>query len=150
MIKSFSWLFSLYKARVLEACFCLAVAYLGIKILPFHILAKKLGTFNQPSNPRSNPNTERICRQVTQAVRTADRRVPWKNTCLMQSIAAKIMLRSRNIPSNLYLGLAKTNDCTNPLAAHAWLQCGDAIIAGNLKKDAKKFTKIAVFGEKTP
>jgi hypothetical protein len=68
--------------------------------------------------------------QVREATRRAGRISPWKNKCLVQSLAARRMLNSRRIGSKLSLGLAKNEN--NKLMAHAWLKSGEfEIVARN-------------------
>lgn len=48
---------------------------------------------------------------------------PWKNKCLVSSLACRCMLRRRRITSQLFLGVARSD--TGRLIAHAWLMSGD-------------------------
>ncbi|HAX94846.1 MAG TPA: lasso peptide biosynthesis B2 protein [Bacteroidales bacterium] len=51
---------------------------------------------------------------------------PWKNKCLVSSLAGRCMLRRRKIESQLSLGVAK--DADEKTIAHAWLKAGDFVI----------------------
>ena len=51
---------------------------------------------------------------------------PWKNRCLVSSLAGRGMLRRRKIASHLSLGVAKNID--GRTIAHAWLRTGDVEI----------------------
>ncbi|MGD8781902.1 MAG: lasso peptide biosynthesis B2 protein [Ignavibacteria bacterium] len=53
----------------------------------------------------------------------------------------KLILKKRNIPSTLYLGVKKDD---NKMEAHAWLRIGDKIITG--KNVSEDFTVISYFG----
>jgi len=97
-----------------------------------------------PGNIQSDQETR--TRQVGWAVRAVARRTPWKSNCLVQAVAAKIMLRRRGIPSTVYLGVAK--DPGKDLSAHAWLRSGDVILTG--KRNSGEFTVLSVFTEKGP
>ena len=55
-------------------------------------------------------------------------RLPWHSTCLVQAIAAMLMLQRRGLDSTLYLGVAREGDVD--LAAHAWLRSGDVLVTG--------------------
>ena len=55
------------------------------------------------------------------------------------------MLRRRGIASTLYLGAAKGDDASEPVAAHAWLHCATQIITGATGHE--RFTIIATFGD---
>lgn len=60
---------------------------------------------------------------VRRAVERANVVSPWKNRCLVSSLAARRMLSGRGIESQLSLGVAKNAD--GKTAAHAWLSAGD-------------------------
>jgi len=59
---------------------------------------------------------------IREAIRRASKVSPWKNRCLVSSLAARRMLRRRRIASRLSLGMAKSSD--GRLRAHAWLEAG--------------------------
>jgi hypothetical protein len=48
---------------------------------------------------------------------------PWRNKCLVQSLAARKMLKKRGITSQLSLGLRK--DQEKKMLAHAWIKVGE-------------------------
>lgn len=57
---------------------------------------------------------------------------PWNSTCLMQSMAARQMLKRRRIHSRMSIGM--TRDEHGKLLMHAWVECGDTtIVAKNIK-----------------
>jgi hypothetical protein len=66
-------------------------------------------------------------------VAAAANHTPWQSLCLVQVLVTQRLLAKRNIPGQFYLGVRRgcerTGDSTG-LAAHAWLQCGDAIVNG--------------------
>jgi len=61
--------------------------------------------------------------KIRLAVQRAGWVSPWKNRCLVSSLAGRWMLRRRKIESELSLGVAK--DAKGRLLAHAWLKSGD-------------------------
>jgi hypothetical protein len=61
--------------------------------------------------------------------------------CLPRALAAHLMLRRRGIVSRLCLGVAREDGA---LAAHAWVEVGDAGIVGG--EEAGRFTRLAEFG----
>lgn len=78
---------------------------------------------------------------VAWAVETIGAR-PWMNAlCLPRALAAQAMLRRRGIASRLCLGVARDK---GELAAHAWIECGGAVIVGG--HDAAMFRQLAEFG----
>ena len=60
---------------------------------------------------------------IKTAIQRASKISPWRNKCLIQSLAARRMLNRRKIQSMLSLGVAKGEN--GKLIAHAWLKAGD-------------------------
>ena len=56
------------------------------------------------------------------AIQRAGRVSPWKNRCLVSSLAGRCMLRRRKIPSQLSLGVK--SGAGERITAHAWLASG--------------------------
>ncbi|MFV8337573.1 lasso peptide biosynthesis B2 protein [Flavobacterium sp. RSP29] len=83
--------------------------------LPFRYCIKRL----RPSNQMIGIANPLELKKIHLAVYRANRLAFWKNICLVQSFAARLMLQRRNIGSVLYLGLQFRND--TELVAHAWL-----------------------------
>jgi hypothetical protein len=63
---------------------------------------------------------------LRRAVERANVVSPWKNRCLVSSLAARCMLRRRNIESQLSLGVAKNSN--GKIIAHAWINAGDFVL----------------------
>jgi len=57
------------------------------------------------------------------AIQRAGKVSPWKNRCLVSSLAGRCMLRRRNIPSQISLGILKGAD--GRAIAHSWLMSGE-------------------------
>ncbi|NLE35719.1 MAG: lasso peptide biosynthesis B2 protein [Bacteroidales bacterium] len=64
-----------------------------------------------------------VLNQIKSATSRASKSSPWKNKCLISSLAARCMLRRRHISSQLSLGVARSGD--GRVIAHAWLKSGD-------------------------
>lgn len=123
-------------ARVAEAVACLALARIAVILLPFRVLAPRLGA--RHAETPATAGREPAPRGVAWAVAAAARRSPWRSGCLEQAIAAKAMLRRRGVESTLYLGVAR-----DPLAAHAWLRVGDLNVTGG--RDVSRYAVVASF-----
>jgi len=128
---------------LLEALVLLAVARLMVLILPFKWLAVSLGRHMNESGTQVNPSDLLFALMVSQAVRSAANNTPWKSVCLPQAVAGQWMLKRRRIAATLYLGVAKNENKTEKLAAHAWLRCGDVILTG--APGHRQFTVVATF-----
>jgi hypothetical protein len=97
-----------------------------LKVVPFKMIPR---LFSLPTHLRSSVSgppsqvSNQISVEIRQAILTSSSLSPWKNKCLVQSLAARLMLNKRNIPSQLSLGL---DLCENKkMIAHAWLKTGD-------------------------
>ena len=68
---------------------------------------------------------------ISWAVKAAATRTPWESVCLGQALTGMAMLRRRNIPGSLYLGVSKNNSGPAAMAAHAWLRSDDVVLTGD-------------------
>ncbi|MEZ4590930.1 MAG: lasso peptide biosynthesis B2 protein [Chloroflexota bacterium] len=130
---------------LLEATIWLALARLTLLFMPFRKIAPQLGQSQQETTATTSPYNAQRSERIGWAVRAIARRTPWESACLAQAISAKMMLRRRQIPSTLYLGLAKDN--AQKMQAHAWLRCGEAILTG--AKGHERFSVISFFADPT-
>ncbi len=131
------------RRMLLEAVLWLGAARLAVVILPFKWIALHLGEHMAQSPEVRREGKDELAYEVSWAVRTASRNLPWQCKCLVQAMAAKWMLKRRGAHTTLYLGLAK--DGKHNLCAHAWLRSGDAILTG--VRGHKRFTVVSTFAE---
>jgi hypothetical protein len=103
----------------LEAAFLQLWAGLVLKLIPFRWIPR---FFANPQNVMDSPQSP-LLSLIKESVRRAENVSPWKNRCLVSSLAARCMLRRRRIGSSLSLGMAKEAD--GRMTAHAWLTAGD-------------------------
>lgn len=80
-------------------------------------------------------------RRVVVALRSANRHVPWHNTCLAEATAAQVMLRQLGRPGVVVIGLRATE--VGPWDAHAWLLGPRGALTGG--PAARGFTATTVF-----
>jgi hypothetical protein len=128
---------------LLEALACLGLTRLALLLLPFRRLLPLLGQQQRDTPEADTPTFHPALQAVARAVAATSRHTPWESACLVQALAAKLMLKRRDIPSTLYLGVAKED---NKLTAHAWLRSGSFILTGGA--DRERFTIISTFAEK--
>jgi hypothetical protein len=128
---------------LIEALAWLGIARFAVGALPFHWIASYLGHRQRESPAMADPGQQERVRRIGRAVVTMSRHTPWESQCLVQAIAAKMMLRRRGVPSTLYLGVTK-DDATG-LSAHAWVRSGDVVLTGAAGRE--RFTVIATFAE---
>jgi hypothetical protein len=87
------------------------------------------------------PATVVVGRDVRRALGRASRHLPWHSTCLMRAIAGRIMLRRRQCPGTVFVGVERRQGSDH--AFHAWLLAGGVPITG--VSEARRFTVVATF-----
>lgn len=126
-----------------EAAGLLVAARLVVWFVPFRSLAVRLGDEKAESLATVTAEQRAAAVPIGWAVRTLGRRLPWMSQCLVQAVAVTWMLQRRRIPSTLYFGLAKDEEETGGLKAHAWVRSGTKILAG--AREHHEFTVVATF-----
>jgi len=97
-----------------------------VKVIPFKRIP---GLFSGRQHPglQYDASDNDLLHATLEHVKTATMRAgsvcPWKNKCLVQSLAARWMLNRRKIKSQLSLGVAF--GLRKEIKAHAWLKSGD-------------------------
>ena len=90
-----------------------------LKVIPFKRIPR---FFASPKSKVESPDAK-VIELIRDAVARANRVSPWRNRCLVSSLAGRCMLRSRRIQSQISLGVAKGSD--GKMVAHAWLRSGE-------------------------
>lgn len=93
--------------------------------------------------PMLNEQELITAQKVGQSIMRASSYTPWESACLAQSLTAQKMLQKRGIAGVFYLGAMKDDEDKSKMKAHAWSQCGDAIITG--VEGHEDFTVLSVF-----
>jgi hypothetical protein len=114
---------------VLEAATLLAVARLGIAGFPFSSVRRALDRGAWTFDPRRHLPASPVAR-IGWAVTAAARRLPFRSTCLIESLAADAMLRRRGYASEIRFGVRPPTG--GELAAHAWVEHDGAVVFGAL------------------
>jgi hypothetical protein len=123
---------------LIEASILLGMARLAIAVLPFSSIVGRLGG-RAESRKDAAADTAATSQRVRLAVRRAAAHLPWESVCLPQAIVAKAMLRRRDVPCTLYLGVARRPE----LGAHAWVRAGDIVVTG--ERGSAQYTIIRTF-----
>lgn len=93
-----------------------------LKIIPFRWIRRVFSSRKSKVESRKSEEIELI----RNAIQRAGRVSPWRNKCLVSSLAGRCMLRRRKISSQLSLGVAKNQQ--GKTIAHAWLKSVDCEI----------------------
>ena len=148
LLRRFSQVDNRRRALVVEAVAYLFAARLALIFIPFPRLARHLGTFVPPADPRATqaqtetpPDQARLAADIGWAVTRAARYVPFNAVCLPQAMAARVMLKRRGVKSVMHFGAAKGQE--KPLDAHAWLDAAGVQVTGY--PVAANFAEIACF-----
>jgi hypothetical protein len=88
-------------------------------------------------------NPKPLIARVVAAVMRSSRVVPGGKNCLVQALAANLLLGRRGVPSTVRIGVAK--DCHGTFRAHAWAEAdGETVIGGAVDVE---FTPLPPLGE---
>ena len=143
--KKFTKLSSAEKKLFLEAYVTLGIMRSAILTVSFKRLTRSLEhVAKQKELAKLNEEEMKMAMRVGQAIMRASAYTPWESACLAQSLSAQKMLQKRGIPGVFYLGAMKDEEEKSKMKAHAWSQCGDAIITGG--SGHEDFTVLSVFG----
>ncbi|MGA1052030.1 MAG: lasso peptide biosynthesis B2 protein [Ilumatobacteraceae bacterium] len=85
----------------------------------------------------------RRARRIGGIVTRVARTLPWKPTCLRQSLATRAMLTRRGIDATIHLGIADVAT----MDAHAWVTVDGWTVVGRLPRT---FTAVASFPPRSP
>jgi hypothetical protein len=117
---------------VSEAYFLHLTTGLILKIIPFKWIPVLFSSrqFEAPTLEETQSRPYRMSgwkskdiELIRTAIQRAGRVSPWKNRCLVSSLAGRCMLRQRKISSQISLGVTKGQN--SHMIAHAWLKAGD-------------------------
>ncbi len=113
---------------VVEAATVLSAVRLGLAILPYTVVERRLARWahNRPISAGEN-DVER----VTWAVDGVGRRLPGM-TCLPRALATHAMLVRRGVPANVRLGVRTQSDDQRELHAHAWVESSGRVVMGDV------------------
>ena len=121
------------KAFVFKAFFLLAYYRVVILILPFDKIVKHMERLGSRPTSTDSEYDESFPREIGLAVSRTAAHTPWESKCLIQSLTAYHLLKSRHYPCTLSLGVAK--DEKGKMVAHAWTQSGQIDVTGADIKD---------------
>ncbi|MDF1561307.1 MAG: lasso peptide biosynthesis B2 protein [Bacteroidales bacterium] len=142
-LNNFSRLSGQEKRLFLKALVLHLLIGLLLKIIPFRWVPKLFSntqysrlragstTNNEPViRSTDTPSSVSACNNepgmlilIKAATQRANEVSPWRNKCLIQSLAARMMLNRMKIPSQISLGIAK--DGEGRRIAHSWLKIDD-------------------------
>jgi Transglutaminase-like superfamily len=132
---------------IAQAAAMLAVVRIALRLLPFRVIARALGLRSGvPAGTADAVDAPRAA-VIGAGVRRAANNLPWESTCLVQALAATILLRLSGLDGTLYLGATKDGGVRSSFSAHAWLCCGEVVVTGEAER--RRHTAIASFARRS-
>lgn len=121
------------QALLLEAAGWLALAWLLVRVLPFRVWSRWLGTQSPGEVDLAGAKRDPRVRDICLAITAIGTRLGDRLTCLMLAMAAQWMLSRRRISSSLVLGTRTEQDAQKRLLlkAHAWIRVGSGVVLGH-------------------
>jgi hypothetical protein len=135
------------RGLIAEAAFWLLVARLALVFVPFPLIARRLGAFVPPADPRvaaalaGDAAAASLAREISWAVTRGAAHAPFRAVCLPQAMAARVMLKRRGVPSVMHFGAMRGKE--QPIDAHAWLDAAGVKVTGY--PVGREFAEIACF-----
>ena len=114
---------------VMEAGALMVFIRLFLKTAPFLLIRRALRAYARIARVRHPTVDDAHVARVAWGVPAAARRLPFRATCLIESLAAEAMLMRRGVPCVLRLGV-RPPDQQGALDAHAWIECRGGVVAG--------------------
>jgi hypothetical protein len=111
---------------LIKAALLLGIIRLGLWLLVFQTLQGLLLRVRWKSTGLSEADPLSLER-IAWAIRVAGRYIPGV-TCLVQALAAQVLLEQEGHPACLRIGVAK--DKNGRLQAHAWTESGGKVVVG--------------------
>ena len=122
-------------------CISLLIARCIFHFKEANILIAELRQSDEGHNPQSQKERDYVSR-LSVIMTMAVAKLPWRTDCLIQCLAAKWLLRRKNIASQFFLGINKVTKCE--IAEHAWLKIG------NISIPADRYAHMNVLAETLP
>jgi hypothetical protein len=112
---------------IVEAAWLIFALRLAFRALPFRLLERVV---HRLARRRTTPPTS--TEHIAWAVATVGRRLPG-TTCLLQALAAYVMLARRGTEAQVHIGVAR--DRGRPLESHAWVESEGRVVLGDTGLD---------------
>lgn len=110
----------------------LVLARLLVRTVPLHRWRDTLGRVGASGAiERGGAEPSAAYREVARSVTVAAGKLPGDYVCLPRAMTVQWMLRRRGLASALVFGVAPQQSGEKPIALHAWVEGGGAIIIGD-------------------
>ena len=114
---------------VMEAGALMVFIRVFLKITPFLVIRRGLHAYARIARVRRSRRGDAEVARIAWGVPAAARHLPFRGTCLIESLAAEAMLVRRGVPCVLRLGV-RPPEPHGVLHAHAWVESRGGVVAG--------------------
>ena len=104
------------KMLFLEALSLHLITGLALKVIPF----RKIPVLFKSRQSLGGSQQSAMGESIRMAIQRAARVSPWRNKCLVSSLAARRMMQRRKLSSMVHLGVAKNTE--GKTVYHAWAE----------------------------
>jgi hypothetical protein len=115
------------RGLVIEAAGLMVAGWAGLRLLQLVTVRRVLDRVVAVTSASHRSAMQDVVPRVRRAVNAVAARCP-PATCLLQALAADVMLRRRHVPCDLRFGVRFSDTAGDPLEGHAWVECGDSTI----------------------
>ena len=115
------------RSLVVEAAVLMFLGWAGLRLFRFQTLRRVLDRAVVLTSLKQPAAEADVVPAVRRAVIAVAARCPGA-TCLVQALAANVMLRRRRLSCVMRFGVRRTGTTGEPLEGHAWVECGGATI----------------------
>lgn len=115
----------------------------AVKRTPFKKVAERMGVLSEPKEVPVSAHEEAMAVQWGALTRSVGKLMPFRTLCFEQALSCAALLQAQGIAHCIHFGVKKHPEDAKRLEAHAWLQCGNAIVTG--KKKHRQFKRVSSF-----
>ncbi len=115
------------KLLYLHVLFLSAFYRFVILLVPIKKLQRFMGILNEESTASVSQECYKEVVRISHTINRICQYTPWESKCLVRAMIAQHLLKRKNIPSTLFLGVGKDSDT---MVAHSWLRCGELYVTG--------------------
>lgn len=98
-----------------------------IRFVPIKYLRKHFGIEGEESPKEGRWEDYRYAKLIARHVNQSANNTPWESKCLVRAWTAQSLLKKKNIPTTLYLGVGTEE---GRMVAHAWIRTGELYVTG--------------------
>ena len=125
--RRFATLDRMQRGLVIEAAVLMFLGWVGLRLFRFLTLQRLFDRVVMLTSSQPAAAEEDVVPRVRRAVIAVAAR--WSPaTCLVQALAADVMLRRRRLSCVVRFGVRQTGTTGDPLEGHAWVECGGSTV----------------------